>query len=157
MTTTLDLQSAMFAVDISATTEIDASATQVWSVLTDTAAYPQWNPFIRSFTGSIAMGEHLEVTLQPDGRRATTMKPEVVAVEAGRAFAWLGRVGIPGVLDGRHRFEVEPIDAGRSRFVQSERLSGILVPAFRSMLTDATPKAFVAMNDALAEQVRRVG
>ena len=157
MTTKLDLQSTMFAVDISASTDIEASAAQVWSVLTETSAYPEWNPFIRSFAGSIALGERLEVTLQPAGRSVTTMKPQVVEFTAGRTFAWLGRVGIPGVMDGRHRFEVQPIDAGHARFVQSERLSGALVPAFRSMLTDATPRSFVAMNDALAERVRRVG
>jgi hypothetical protein len=61
------------------------------------------------------------------------------------------------VFDGRHRFLVEPAGAGRTRFVQSERLSGALVPAFRGMLTTATPAAFVAMNDALATRVQDAG
>lgn len=38
--------------------------------------------------------------------------------------------------------------------MQSERLSGALVPAFRTMLTRSTPEAFVAMSDALAARVR---
>src|SRR4051812_17958615 len=46
---------------------------------------------------------------------------------------------------------------GAARFVQSERLSGALVPAFRGMLTTATPAAFVAMNDALATRVQEAG
>ena len=41
--------------------------------------------------------------------------------------------------------------------MQSERLSGALVPAFRGMLTTAAPAAFVAMNDALAARVQEVG
>lgn len=152
--TTLDVQTRPFIVEITASTDIDAPAAEVWAVLTNTDDYPRWNPFVRALTGSLVLGERLEVTLQPDGRKATTMKPEVVAVEDGRAFEWLGRVGVPGVLDGRHRFEVQPAGADRSRLVQYERLSGALVPAFRTMLTRDTPKAFVAMNEALAERVR---
>jgi hypothetical protein len=56
------------------------------------------------------------------------------------------------VRGGRHRFDVQPLGEGRSRFVQSERLSGALVPLFRSMLTGPTPEAFAAMNDALAKR-----
>jgi uncharacterized protein YndB with AHSA1/START domain len=33
---------------ISATVDIAATPQQVWAVLVDLDAYPQWNPFIRS-------------------------------------------------------------------------------------------------------------
>lgn len=151
--TALDVRSTAFAVDIRATTDVDAPADQVWAVLADHASYPEWNPFVRKLTGSLVVGERLVVALQPEGEKITTLKPRVVEFTDGRAFAWLGHFGLPGLLDGRHRFEVSPIEAGRSRLVQSERLSGALVPVVRSMLTGASPKAFVAMNDALAERV----
>jgi uncharacterized protein YndB with AHSA1/START domain len=45
--------------------EIDAPAERVWGVLTDFAAYPQWNPFIRTISGKPSTDERLEVRLEP--------------------------------------------------------------------------------------------
>jgi len=45
--------------------EINASAERVWDILTDFASYPQWNPFIRSISGELEVGERLEVRLEP--------------------------------------------------------------------------------------------
>lgn len=151
--TETDVTSTAFAVDVVATTDIDAPADRVWAVLADTGRYPEWNPFVRSLEGPLVTGARVAVGLQLPGRKLQAMRPTLVSVEDGRGFSWLGHVGFPGVLDGRHRFAVEPLGTGRSRFVQAERLSGALVPAFRAMLTGPTPEAFVAMNDALAERV----
>ena len=71
----------------------------------------------------------------------------------GTPVTWLGRVGLPGVLDGRHTFVVEPLAADRSRLVHSEALSGALVPLCRRMLTVDTPAAFSRMNAELAARV----
>ena len=148
--TTLDVSSRLFRVEITATTEVSAPAEAVWAELTATAAYPEWNPLIRRLDGRLAVDERLEVDFQPDpAQAARTMRPRVVALEPGRRFGWLGRVGLPGVLDGRHTFTVEPTDGG-CRLVQHEILSGMLTPLFQDLLTRKTPQAFVALNDALA-------
>ena len=76
------------------------------------------------------------------------MRPRVVVLEPGRRFGWLGRLGLPGLLDGRHTFLVERAEGG-SRLVQHEVLSGLLVPFVRRLLAVDTPRAFVALNDAL--------
>ena len=151
--TEIDVTSTAFAVDVTATTDIDAPPERVWAVLADTARYPEWNPFVRSLDGPLVTGGKIAVGLQLPGRTLQSMRPTLTEVDGGRTFAWLGHVGFAGVFDGRHRFRVGALGEGRSRFVQSERLSGALVPLFRSMLTGPTPEAFVAMNDALAERV----
>ena len=56
-----------------------------------------------------------------------TFKPTVRSVEANRELRWFGRLLLSGVFDGEHSLRIEPLDGGRSRFVQSERFSGFLV------------------------------
>ena len=148
--TTTQVQRTAFSVTITATTPVSARPERVWEVLTETEQYPSWNPFVRRLTGTLEAGERIEVDLDPTGDKVTTMRPRLVAVVPGRSFTWLGRVGVAGVLDGRHSFTVEPAADGTAVLVQHERLSGALVPLFRSLLTVQTPRAFEASNEALA-------
>jgi hypothetical protein len=76
---------------------IDAPAERVWAVVTDFAAYPEWNPFIRRISGELREGTRLEVRIEPPGGRALTFKPTVRVVEANRELRWLGRLLLPGI------------------------------------------------------------
>jgi hypothetical protein len=87
--------------------------------------------------------------MQPPGDKAMTFTPTVTAVEAERTFEWLGRLLLPGVFDGRHRFELEATADGRTRLHHAEYFTGILVRAMRRSLDTATIAGFHAMNDAL--------
>ena len=131
--------------------EIEAPASRVWSVLTDTGSYPEWNPFIRRLEGELREGARLEVEIEPPGGRAMTFKPRVVAVEPGRELGWLGHLLVRGLFDGEHRFAIEDLGEGRSRFTQSERFSGLLVRPFAGTLAK-TERGFEAMNRALKER-----
>lgn len=130
---------------------IDAPADVVWGILTDLPAYPQWNPFIVSAEGPVEVGAKLRNRLEPPGGKAMTFSPQVTVVDANRKFEWLGRLGLPGVFDGRHIFELEPAGSG-TRFIQREEFSGILVPLFARSLDGATKDGFVAMNEAIKER-----
>jgi hypothetical protein len=149
--TQVQVQKTTFAVTITATTEIAARPERVWQVLSDTAAYPEWNPFVRRLDGSLELGSKISVDLQPGQKKPQTMHPKIVDSKPGRTFTWLGHVGVPGLLDGRHTFTVEPHGDG-ARLIQHEVLSGVLTPLFRSMLARDTPRAFLALNDALAKR-----
>ena len=122
--------------------EINAPPERVWAVLTDFAAYPEWNPFIRRISGEAREGARLEVQIEPPGARAATFKPTVRAVEANRELRWLGRFLLPGVFDGEHRFQIEPMDGNRSRFVQSERFSHRFYPPGIVSSRKPTPPTF---------------
>jgi hypothetical protein len=128
--------------------EIDAPPERVWQVLTDFDAYPEWNPFIRSIEGDPEVGSRLRVRIEPPGSRGMTFKPTVQAAEPARELRWLGRLFVPGLMDGEHRLALEPLDGGRSRFIQSERFSGVLVGLLGRMLA-ATEQGFKQMNEAL--------
>jgi hypothetical protein len=134
--------------------EIDAPPERVWAVVTDFAAYPDWNPFIRRISGELREGARLEVRIEPPRARATTFKPIVRAVEANRELRWLGRLLVPGIFDGEHSLRIEPLNGGRSRFVQSERFSGVLVGLVKGTLAK-TEAGFEQMNTALKARIEQ--
>jgi hypothetical protein len=142
----------MSATELRREIEIDAPPAEVWAVLTDTEAYESWNPFVRRLSGELREGARLEARIEPPGGRAMTFKPTVLAAEPGRELRWLGRLLLPGLFDGEHTFRIEPLPEGRSRFVQSERFSGLLVRPFKSTLRK-TELGFEQMNEALKQRV----
>ncbi|MEO6018776.1 MAG: SRPBCC domain-containing protein [Knoellia sp.] len=129
--------------------DIAAPAEDVWATLTDFAAYPQWNPFIPEISGTPAQGEKLRVRITP-GDGDMTFTPTVLAAEPRRELRWLGRVLLPGLLDGTHSFTLTTIPGG-VRLAQSETFTGVLVP-FVGGAIDAGDD-FDAMNEALRDRV----
>jgi uncharacterized protein YndB with AHSA1/START domain len=86
---------------IRAEIEINAPPERVWHILTDFAAFPQWNPFIRQISGDLKVGGKLDMYLQPLGQRGMRFRPTVLAAEPSRKLRWLGRLwGIPKLFDG---------------------------------------------------------
>jgi hypothetical protein len=143
------------ATELRSEIEISAPAERVWSALMDFAAFPDWNPFIRRIEGEAKEGARIEARLEPPGGRGMTFKPTVQRVEPNREFRWLGRVGMPGLFDGEHIFEIEPLDGGRVRFVQRERFTGVLTPLLLAMVGKSTRQGFDEMNRALKERVEQ--
>ena len=137
---------------IEATTVIDAPANAVWGVLVDTARYPEWNPFIRRLDGDLVAGGRIAVEIAPPGGRPMTFRPTVTVLEPGRRLEWLGRLGLPGVFDGRHSFEVTALADGRSELRHTETFSGVLVPLTGKTLA-RTAEGFESMNAAVADRV----
>lgn len=136
---------------LSESIDIAASPHRVWEVLTDTAAYPEWNSFMTELSGELRVGSRLAVTIEPPGGRTQRFTPTVTDLEPERHLAWLGRLLVPGLFDGAHSFVLEPLGEDSTRFTQSERFTGLLVPLLRGMLR-STGDGFAAMNSALASR-----
>jgi len=128
--------------------EIEAPPEVVWRVLTDFAAYPEWNPFIVRIEGDLTVGQILDLTIQPPGRRAMTFRPKVLRCEPNRELRWLGHFLVPGLFDGEHAHQLDGLETGRTRYRQSEAFRGLLVPLTGRLLA-ATQQGFDAMNTAL--------
>jgi hypothetical protein len=128
--------------------DIEATPKTVWQILADLERYSEWNPFVVSSHGTVAVGERLVNRLQPPGGKARTFKPTVTIVEAGETLEWLGHLGFRNLFDGRHRFDLSATPTG-TRFTQSEEFSGVLVRFMRRSLDGDTLRGFEAMNAAL--------
>jgi hypothetical protein len=131
---------------------INASAERVWDILTDFASYPQWNPFIRSISGELKVGERLEVRLEPPDSRSITLRPTVLRAEPNRVMRWVGHLFVPGMFDGEHSLVIEPLEENRVRFVQHEAFKGVLVSLLARSLDNNTLRGFEEMNEALKER-----
>ena len=130
--------------------EIQASPERVWEVLTDFDAYQEWNPFMVEAEGRAVVGQRLRLRMRPPGRRRpTTFRPRVLEAEPGRRLRWLGRLLLPGLFDGEHRFAIEPAGPGRARLVQEETFGGLLAPLLLRFLAEPTLAGFRQMDQAL--------
>lgn len=131
--------------------DIAAPASRVWQVLTDFDAYPQWNPFIVSIKGMPETGAVLRNVIVNNGS-TMRFRPTVRAAVPGRELRWLGRLGLPGLLDGEHSFLIEETGPGSVRLTQAETFTGALVavPFVRRKLD--VHDAFAAMNSALKQR-----
>ncbi len=130
---------------------INASPAKVWEVLTDFENYPSWNPFIRSVTGPVKVGNKITARIEPPEASGMTFKPTVLVFEPNQELRWLGKLLFTGLFDGEHKFELINAGNGTSRFIQSEKFRGILVPLFKKQLNDNTKRGFEAMNKKLKE------
>lgn len=106
-------------------------------------------PFIGEISGEAKPGSRLSLTVRPPGGRAMRFAPTVLAADEARELRWLGRVGLPRIFDGEHRFVLEPLAEGRVRLVHTECFRGILVPLLWSSVEARTRAGFEQMNRAL--------
>lgn len=143
------------AKQLNAEIEVQASPDRVWEVLTDFAAYHQWNPFIVQATGQAVPGSRLELKMRPSGGRTTTIRPEVLEADPGRKLRWLGRVLVPGLFDGEHSFTLEPAGPGRVRVVQREEFRGLAARPVLAVIGKPTLAGFELMNQALKARVEQ--
>jgi hypothetical protein len=134
---------------------INAPVDAVWQALTHLDGYRRWNPFITAASGVLAVGQRLQLTITPPGSRSMTFRPWVTAVDDHRYIEWLGRLGMPGIFDGRHSFTLTPTASGRTLLQQSETFSGALIP-FSGATLGRTEAGFEEMNEALAHEARRL-
>jgi hypothetical protein len=133
-------------------TVIDAPAERVWAEMTDFAAFPSWNPFVREASGRLEPGERLKIRLQLDHMKMT-FKPRVTVVEPGRELRWLATLGRPGVFDVDRAFQIEPRNGG-VLFVMSEECTGWLTPVmFATNLEAQLYRGYDAFNQALRKRV----
>ena len=125
---------------------IKASPNRVWEILSNTKAYPNWNPFIKSIEGDLIKGGKLKVDVN-----GMIFKPTILACDTNKELRWIGRLLFKGIFDGEHSFHIDDNGDGTVTFRQEEVFNGILVGPFSKKLDNETKPGFEAMNKALKE------
>lgn len=135
---------------INTSIEIDAPPSTVWETLADLPSYPEWNPHLTAVEGDLRAGERLRVRVDRAGAKPRYLTVTVVEVDPGRQLEWVGRLGHRLLFEGRHAFELEVFDCGRTLFHNREAASGLLVPF---VVSDEPERDYEAMNEALKARV----
>ena len=87
--------------------DIDATPKAIWTVLAETARYPEWNPYHVKVVGRLETGQSLEVLIHKPNGEKVEIAPQVFRIEPERELTWGG--GIQGLFFGEHVFLIETI------------------------------------------------
>jgi len=129
--------------------DIDASADQVWDVLTDFASYHKWNPLLSNVEGKLVVGGKLRVhtTFIPIPLSAT-----VKEADKPNHFEWEDHVPL-NLLTPVFSVHLLPLSENRTRVIIAESFTGPLLPFVGGRLDKQMPPLYEAMGKALAQQV----
>ncbi|MFM0591668.1 SRPBCC family protein [Paraburkholderia dilworthii] len=133
---------------------IDSSPQAVWQVLTATADYPAWNPEISRLDGQLHEGNVIEFA-EGAGPDAMVFHPRILVVRPERELRWKGYVWLPGLFDGEHWFVLEPV-GNRTRFIQGETFTGVLVGRLTPGVLKDTVDSMREMNEALKRRTEQI-
>jgi hypothetical protein len=122
----------------------------VWKVVSNSSAYPDWNPFITRVDGDFKEGATIRIVL---GRGADSMvfKPTVLLVRPERDLCWRGSLWIRGLFDGTHCMHLTAV-VGGTRLEQTESFSGLLAGRLTRDVIEETQREFQAMNAAVKQR-----
>ncbi|MFI7611194.1 SRPBCC family protein [Nonomuraea terrae] len=135
-------------------TEIHISATpeQVWAILVNFTAYPEWNPLTPGLRGEPVAGSRLTLptTFIPGSSVTVPMRATVEEVTPPRRLAWRSNVIAPGIASSLHAFELTP-DAGGTHVLHRETVTGVMAPVVWPMVSRFAPQ-FDQLNRKLKER-----
>ena len=135
--------------------EIDVPVARVWKILTDFAHYGDWNPFLYRVEGKAGPDERVDIHYWRKGKEST-LKCKIVEWQPGRMWRQTWHIGFPGLYRGEHTFTVEPMGDNRTRFVQREVFSGLLLPTMEKEIDTDTRDCFESMDKALKVQSEHI-
>ena len=132
-------------VEVTESIDVPAPPAVVWEILTDIEAYPQWNTLL-SVTGDLAVGNAVSATLSVPGLPTVPFSPEITEIDPERELRWESTIF---GFNAEHAFLLEPTDAGTTRFVQREWITGPFASTLVSGFERRMRRGFEQMNVGL--------
>ena len=133
--------------------EIRAPQDAVWKVLADFASYPEWNPHVRRVRGEPRVGGRLTIRSQPPNARPVVLRPVVEVYDPPAELRWRSTFVTRRLFSGEHGFKLQAIAEDRTRFMQDETVTGLLVPLYARLRLPRTREGFAQVNEALRQRV----
>jgi hypothetical protein len=121
--------------EFKATAVIQRPAADIWPILTNTGAYPEWDPFCDKIDGTVALGAKLKAFSKLSPGRG--FKVKVTELAENQRMTWSG--GMPfGLFKGVRTFTLEETAPGTTTFTLHEVFSGPMLRMIGKHLPDMT-------------------
>jgi hypothetical protein len=145
----------MPGMDIYSEIDIDRPASEVWRVLTDFGAYPQWNPMIPRIKGEPRVGSKVRFSIKVPGGMKVPLDAEVVVADPDRELRWVGpaHTRLRGLVSGSHYYRIEERGSAGVRLCHGEVFSGLLIPGKWPRGERTLTPMYAAFNRALKRRV----
>lgn len=102
---------------------INASASEVWEVLSDFETMPNWSTTFQGMVGDIRDGGQVTVTYKFPDRVAEI--PHTISYNEGVGYGWADPFGFAPDMADDHVFEIEQISECLTRFQQYDTFTGV--------------------------------
>lgn len=134
--------------------QVNASVSHVWSVITETEKYDEWNPFVRRCQSEFKVGSSIimHVKLIPG---ILLRQKETILDNDFEALLSYG-VNIPFLLNSRRQHILTALKDGNSEYESTFIIKGLLAPAVKFMLEKRLRNGFSGMTDGLIKQAEKM-
>ncbi|RMI33341.1 SRPBCC domain-containing protein [Nocardia stercoris] len=134
---------------------IDAPAQTVWDVLTDFAAYAEWNPFCLSCEATLAPGAPIDMTVKLIAGREVRQREWIHTVNPGTGFGYSMKPYPAGALRSLRTHTITPQGDGSCRYDSHFEIDGWLRPVVTSIMGPALRSGFAAMTAAVKDRAEQ--
>lgn len=135
---------------------IAAPPDRVWAVLTDFAAYPQWNSVISRVRADLREGGTIKFRIKIEKSPTLAFDARILRCVPGRELAWRGGAPlVPALAWGEHWFRIAPAGEG-SELTHGEEFGGLLALVIRGAVHGRVTRTYEGFNRALKARAEAV-
>ena len=142
--------------DVNTRIVIQASPAQVWGVLNDFAAYPEWNPHLRALAGQPTPNSRTRMAeIFADGGMAER-DIQMKSMARDYEFIWEGDIApLPRLLTAKRKLIMTPDPQGGASLRHEIEFRGYLAGPLMQGLFDRYARAMQQMNAALQRRLMK--
>lgn len=128
---------------VKAEIEIDASPEVVFDLLTDLAKYPEWNPFTPHIDSTLELGTAVRMQVRlGTGPKLNRQVEYVTANERPVRLCWGANIPLRFLIRADRCQTLEPLEDGRTRYICTDAISGLLAPLVIRFFGPAMQRGF---------------
>jgi hypothetical protein len=132
---------------------LETTPEAIWAILSDVAAYSEWNPMIKAIVGSPAPLGTVQVTIFYPGEGTTQSMAEVTGWMPPKYFSFSFRKGPAWWYQEEHVFRIRQREDGKVVFHNETYATGLSLRFGRKDAAHRMRHAMDRMNEELKEKL----